>query len=56
VWVGETVKVHVDQGQPHHVGRNIVALEVLREATPLIRRQGAISFGVCVRLEDVLVR
>ena len=38
VRIGETVKVHIHQRQPHHVWRDVVALKVLREAA-LSRRE-----------------
>jgi len=37
VRIGETVQVEVHQGEAHHVGRDVVALEVLGEAA-LFRR------------------
>ena len=55
VRVGEAVQVQVHQRQAHHVGRDVVALEVLREAALFVGRQGAVALGVGVGLEDVLV-
>ena len=53
--VGEAVEVEVHQRQAHHVGRDVVALEVLGEAALFVRRQGAVALGVGVGPEDVLV-
>ena len=55
VRVGEAVQVQVHQGQAHHVGRDVIALEVLRQAALFVRRQGAVALGVGVGFEDVLV-
>ncbi len=44
VRVGEAVQVHVHQRQAHHVGRDVVALEVLRQAAFFVRRQ-QVAFG-----------
>ena len=55
VGVGEAVQVQVHQRQADHVGRDVVALEVLREAAFFVRRQGAVALGVGVGLEDVLM-
>jgi len=49
------VQVQVHQRQAHHVGRDVVAIEVLREAALFVRRQGAVALGIGVGLEDVLV-
>ena len=55
VRVGEAVQVQVHQRQAHHVGRDVVALEVLRQAALVVGRQRAVALGVGVGLEDVLV-
>ena len=55
VGVGEAMQVEVHQGEPHHVGRDIVALEVLGEASAVVGRELAVALGVGVRAEDVLV-
>ncbi len=55
VRIGEAVEVEVHQGEPHHVGRDVVALEVLGEAAFLVGRQFAVALGVGVGAEDVLV-
>ena len=55
VRIGEAVQVQVHQRQAHHVGRDVVALEVLGEAALFVRRQRAVALGVGVGLEDVLV-
>ncbi len=39
VRVGEAVQVQVHQRQAHHVGRDVVALEVLRQAALFVRCQ-----------------
>lgn len=56
VRVGEAVQVQVHQRQAHHVGRDVVALEVLRQPAALVRREGAMAVLADVGLEDVLVR
>ena len=56
VRVGEAVQVHVDQRQAHHVGRDVVALEVLRQPPLLVGGQRAVAVGVAVGVENVLVR
>ena len=53
--VDEVVKVHIDQREPHHVGRDVVALEVPGQPRPFVGRQGAVAVGVGVGGEDVLV-
>jgi len=55
VRVGEAVQVQVDQRQAHHVGRNVVALEVPGEAAFFVGRQDAVAPVIGVGLEDVLV-
>ncbi len=41
VRVGEAVEVQVHQREAHHVGRNVVALEILGEAALLVGRERA---------------
>ena len=55
VRIGEAVQVEVHQREAHHVGRDVVALEVLGEPALVVRRQGAVALGVGVGPEDVLV-
>ncbi len=51
----EAVQVQVHEGQTHHVRRDVVAVEVLREAALLVGRKRAVALGVGVGVEDVLV-
>jgi len=67
--VSEAMQVEVHQAQSHHVGRDVVALEVLREASLVIGREKVASALRCpltpalsregrgrrIGLEDVLV-
>ena len=55
VGIGEAVEVEVHQGKAYHVGRDVVALEVLREAALIVGGERAAALGVDVGLEDVLV-
>jgi nitroreductase len=55
VGIGEAVEVEVHQGEAHHVGRDVVALEVLGEAALFVRSELAVALGVGVGAEDVLV-
>ena len=49
------MQVHVDQRQPHHVGRDVVAREALRQPAALVGRERALAVGVGVGALDVLV-
>ena len=52
----EAVQVHVYQGQPHHVRRYVVALEVVGKPSSLIGCQRAAAVSGGIGGEDVLVR
>ena len=54
VRVGEAVQIHVHQRQPHHVGRDVVAPEVLRQAALFVGGQRAVALGVGVGLRMCL--
>ena len=49
------MQVEVHQRQAHHVGRDVVALEVLGEAALVVGCERAVAIGVGVGAEDVLV-
>ena len=53
--VGKAVQVHVHQREADHVGRDVVAFEVARQAAPLVGGQSAVALLVGVGPEDVLV-
>ena len=53
--IGEPVQVHVHQRQTYHVGRDVVAPEVLGQAPLFVGRQRAMTLDVGVGFEDVLV-
>ena len=55
VRIGEAVEVEVHQGEAHHVGRDVVAFEVLGKAALFVGRDLAVALGVGVGAEDVLV-
>jgi len=55
VRVGKAMQVHIDQRQAHHVGRDVVALEVLRQAALVVWSQRAVALVIDVGFEDVLV-
>jgi hypothetical protein len=54
VRVGEAVQVQVHQRQPHHVGRDVVALELARQPAFFVGRQRAGALRVGVGAQDVL--
>ena len=60
VRIAEAVQIHIHQRQAHHVGRDVVALEVPREAAAVVggQRLGWIGLvgpiGRVVRAQDVL--
>jgi hypothetical protein len=54
VRVGESVQVHVDQRQAHHVGRDVVAVDVGGEVLALVRCELVAGARFAVVLEDVL--
>jgi len=49
--VGELVQVHIHARKPHHIGRDVIADEVLGQALLLVRGEG----WVLVLIQDVLV-
>ena len=53
--IDETVQVHVDEREAHHVRRYVIALEVARQPRPVVRGQGVVAVGVPVGGKDVLV-
>lgn len=55
VRVGEAVEVEVHQGEAHHVGRDVVALEIFGEAALFVGSEGAVALRIRVGTEDVLV-
>ncbi len=55
VRVGEAVQVEVHQREAHHVGRDVVALEVFGEAALVVGGQRAVALGVGVGFEDVFI-
>ncbi len=56
VRVGEAVQIHVDARQAHHVGRDVVALEVSSQPPALVGGERAVAVFVGIGFEDVLVR
>ena len=56
VRVGEAVEVEVHQREAHHVGRNVVALEVLGEAALLVWGEGAVAVRVGIGLRGCACR
>ncbi len=48
VRIGEAVQIQVHQREAHHVGRDVVALEVSGEAALFVGRERAVAFGVGV--------
>ena len=54
VRIGEAVKVEIDQRQAHHVGRDVVALEVLCEAALFIGRERAVPLASVLALRMCL--
>ena len=51
----EAVQVHVDQGQAHHVGGDVVALEVGRQSAFVVRRERVVAVFVHVGAKNVFV-
>jgi hypothetical protein len=49
------VQVQVDQREAHHVGRDVVALEVFGEAAFVFGRERGVALGVGVGAQDVFV-
>lgn len=49
------MEVQIHQGEAHHVGRDVVALEVLGETTLFIGGEREPAFGVSIGAEDVLI-
>ena len=56
VWGEQAVQIHIDQRQPHHVGRDVVAPKVGGQRVLFVRGQPAVAVLVGAGFQDVFVR
>ena len=55
VRIDEAVQVHVYQGQAHHIGRDVVALEIPRKFSLFVGRERTVSLVVRVGVADMFI-